>query len=110
MWLRVQYESEPSQHQLLHPRITKFAMRSTYFFFIASHAKAPKASFVLPPISNLCWNSVIESVVNGVPLIAWPLYAEQRMNAVMLTENIELALRLKQSENGLLGRDEISRV
>ncbi|KAK0582500.1 hypothetical protein LWI29_026237 [Acer saccharum] len=61
-------------------------------------------------LTHCGWNSVLESVVNGVPLIAWPLYAEQKMNAVMLTEDIELALRPKASENGLFGRDEIARV
>ena len=32
------------------------------------------------------------------------------MNAAMLTEDIESALRLKKSENGFLGRDEIAMV
>ncbi|KAK3194650.1 hypothetical protein Dsin_025960 [Dipteronia sinensis] len=61
-------------------------------------------------LTHCGWNSVLESVVNGVPLIAWPLYAEQKMNATMLTEDIELALRPKQSENGLFGRVEIARI
>lgn len=56
------------------------------------------------------WNSVLESVVNGVPLIAWPLYAEQKMNAVILTEDVKLALRPKANENGIVGRDEIAKV
>ncbi|XWS42015.1 hypothetical protein CRYUN_Cryun17cG0132300 [Craigia yunnanensis] len=29
-------------------------------------------------LSHCGWNSVLESIVNGVPLIAWPLYAEQK--------------------------------
>ncbi|EEF28476.1 UDP-glucosyltransferase, putative [Ricinus communis] len=39
-------------------------------------------------LTHCGWNSTLESVINGVPLIAWPLYAEQKMNAVMLTEDI----------------------
>ncbi|EOX91173.1 Anthocyanidin 3-O-glucosyltransferase 5 [Theobroma cacao] len=27
------------------------------------------------------WNSAIECITNGLPMIAWPMYAEQRMNA-----------------------------
>ncbi|KAH7578033.1 hypothetical protein ACOSP7_000857 [Xanthoceras sorbifolium] len=61
-------------------------------------------------LTHCGWNSVLESVVNGVPLIAWPLYAEQKMNAAMLTEDIKVALRPKSSENGLVGREEIARV
>ncbi|KAK8488360.1 hypothetical protein V6N11_072794 [Hibiscus sabdariffa] len=60
-------------------------------------------------LTHCGWNSVLESVVNGVPLIAWPLYAEQRMNALMLTEDIKVALRAKKpDENGLVCRDEIA--
>nr|GFB34647.1 hydroquinone glucosyltransferase-like [Tanacetum cinerariifolium] len=36
-------------------------------------------------LTHCGWNSISESVVNGVPMIAWPLFAEQRMNAVLLT-------------------------
>ncbi|KAG1335168.1 Hydroquinone glucosyltransferase [Cocos nucifera] len=56
------------------------------------------------------WNSTLESVVNGVPMIAWPLYAEQRQNAVMLVEGVKAALRPKEGEDGLIGREEIARV
>ncbi|KDP28511.1 hypothetical protein JCGZ_14282 [Jatropha curcas] len=59
-------------------------------------------------LTHCGWNSTLESVVNGVPLIAWPLYAEQKMNAVMLTEDIKVALRPKPSENGLIVREEIA--
>ncbi|XP_037456771.1 hydroquinone glucosyltransferase-like [Triticum dicoccoides] len=39
------------------------------------------------------WNSTLESVAAGVPMVAWPLYAEQRMNAVMLSsDRVGLAL------------------
>ncbi|KAH0451467.1 hypothetical protein IEQ34_018766 [Dendrobium chrysotoxum] len=44
-------------------------------------------------LSHCGWNSTLESIVNGVPMITWPLYAEQRMNAVMLVEGAKVALR-----------------
>ncbi|KAG5032722.1 hypothetical protein AAZX31_06G223400 [Glycine max] len=44
-------------------------------------------------LSHCGWGSTLESVTNGVPLIAWPLYAEQRMNATLLAEELGLALR-----------------
>ncbi|XP_025015672.2 hydroquinone glucosyltransferase [Ricinus communis] len=59
-------------------------------------------------LTHCGWNSTLESVINGVPLIAWPLYAEQKMNAVMLTEDIKVALMPKASESGLIGRQEIA--
>lgn len=62
-------------------------------------------------LTHCGWNSILESVVNGVPLIVWPLYAEQRMNALMLTQDIKVALRPRaDEETGLVRRDEIARV
>ncbi|CAI9764155.1 unnamed protein product [Fraxinus pennsylvanica] len=61
-------------------------------------------------LSHCGWNSTLESVVNGIPLIAWPLYAEQRMNAVMLTEDMKVALRPIFNENGLVTRFEIAKI
>ncbi|KAK7252893.1 hypothetical protein RIF29_37152 [Crotalaria pallida] len=46
-------------------------------------------------LSHCGWNSTIESLTNGVPMIAWPLYAEQRMNATLLAEEMGVAVRPK---------------
>ncbi|KAM5555596.1 hydroquinone glucosyltransferase-like [Rosa sericea] len=61
-------------------------------------------------LSHCGWNSILESIINGVPLIAWPLYAEQKMNATVLCEAWKVALRPKANENGIVGCDEIGRV
>lgn len=61
-------------------------------------------------LTHCGWNSILESVVNGVPLVAWPLYAEQRMNAVMLTEEVRVALRAEAGEGGMVEREEVARV
>ncbi|KAK8523617.1 hypothetical protein V6N13_057213 [Hibiscus sabdariffa] len=55
------------------------------------------------------WNSVLESIVNGVPLIAWPLYAEQKMNAAMLKDGLKVALRVQHKEDGVVGRHDIAK-
>lgn len=44
-------------------------------------------------LSHCGWNSTLESVVHGVPMIAWPLYAEQRMNATALAEEVGVAMK-----------------
>ncbi|KGN56441.1 hydroquinone glucosyltransferase [Cucumis sativus] len=62
-------------------------------------------------LSHCGWNSTLESLVNGVPMIAWPLYAEQRLNAVILIEEIKVALKVKMNEeSGIIEKEEIAKV
>ncbi|KAM0008335.1 putative hydroquinone glucosyltransferase [Helianthus debilis subsp. tardiflorus] len=61
-------------------------------------------------LTHCGWNSTLESIVNGMPMIAWPLYAEQHMNAKVMTEALDLALRLETDEDGLYQREEIKKV
>ncbi|KAH6756573.1 UDP-Glycosyltransferase superfamily protein [Perilla frutescens var. hirtella] len=61
-------------------------------------------------LTHCGWNSTLEAVVCGVPLIAWPLYAEQKMNALMLVEELKVAIRAQVGENGLVGRVEIANI
>ncbi|XP_021896916.1 LOW QUALITY PROTEIN: hydroquinone glucosyltransferase-like [Carica papaya] len=60
-------------------------------------------------LTHCGWNSTLESIVNGVPLIAWPLYAEQRMNAVLLADDLKVAFRVREKEEGIVVREDISR-
>ncbi|KAM4118095.1 hypothetical protein ACB094_02G174800 [Castanea mollissima] len=46
-------------------------------------------------LSHCGWGSTLESITNEIPMIAWPLYAEQKMNATLLTEEIGVAIRSK---------------
>lgn len=76
-------------------------------------AWAPQSDILSHPsvggfLSHCGWNSTLESILNGVPIIAWPLYAEQRMNATMLAERLGVAVRpSKQPSSSILRRDEI---
>ncbi|KAK9011777.1 hypothetical protein V6N11_039859 [Hibiscus sabdariffa] len=59
-------------------------------------------------LTHCGWNSSMESIVNGVPMIAWPLYAEQKMNANLLTEDIRASIRVTTVEpDGVVRREEI---
>ncbi|XP_009790790.1 anthocyanidin 3-O-glucosyltransferase 6-like [Nicotiana sylvestris] len=46
-------------------------------------------------VSHCGWNSVLESVCCGVPIAAWPLYAEQQMNAFLLVKELGLAVEIR---------------
>ncbi|XP_047312180.1 anthocyanidin 3-O-glucosyltransferase 5-like isoform X1 [Impatiens glandulifera] len=57
-------------------------------------------------MSHCGWNSILEGITKSLPMIAWPLYAEQRMNAAFLTDEAGVAVRSKELL-GLKTRDEI---
>nr|AMQ26128.1 UDP-glycosyltransferase 20 [Pueraria montana var. lobata] len=61
-------------------------------------------------LTHCGWNSTLESVQEGVPLITWPLFAEQKMNAVMLTDGLKVALRPKFNKYGIVEKEEIAKV
>nr|QNV69589.1 glycosyltransferase [Mentha x piperita] len=61
-------------------------------------------------LTHCGWNSILESITNGVPMIAWPLYAEQKMNAVILHEDAKVAIRVHPREDGLVDRVQITNV
>nr|Q6VAA7.1 RecName: Full=UDP-glycosyltransferase 88B1 [Stevia rebaudiana]AAR06919.1 UDP-glycosyltransferase 88B1 [Stevia rebaudiana] len=58
-------------------------------------------------VSHCGWNSSLEAVVFGVPMVAWPLYAEQKMNRVYLVEEIKVALWLRMSADGFVSAEAV---
>lgn len=46
-------------------------------------------------VSHCGWNSTLESLWCGVPVAAWPLYAEQQLNAFKLVVELGLAAEIK---------------
>ncbi|KAG6778966.1 hypothetical protein POTOM_015329 [Populus tomentosa] len=58
-------------------------------------------------VSHCGWNSVLEAVCAGVPLVAWPLYAEQRLNRIFLVEEMKLALPMNESDDGFVSSAEV---
>ncbi|KAF6999772.1 hypothetical protein CFC21_015750 [Triticum aestivum] len=83
---------------------------------LAVAAWAPQVRVLCHPataafVSHCGWNSTLESVVCGVPMLAWPLYAEQGMNAVILEEKLGVALRVpaaREDDRCLVTRHEIA--
>jgi hypothetical protein len=60
-------------------------------------------------VTHCGWNSVLEAVCAGVPMVSWPLYAEQRFNRVILVEEIRISLPMNESENGFVDAAEVER-
>lgn len=57
------------------------------------------------------WNSVLEAVTYGVPMLPWPLYAEQKLNSVVLAEEIKLTPKpiLTEDGKGVVSSEEVER-
>ncbi|KAG2599159.1 hypothetical protein PVAP13_5KG460400 [Panicum virgatum] len=63
-------------------------------------------------LSHCGWNSSLEAVAAGVPILAWPLFAEQRTNAVMLSSpegaGVALRLRAREDADGVVPWEEVA--
>lgn len=46
-------------------------------------------------VTHCGWKSILEAVCAGVPMLGWPLYAEQKMNSVFLVEEMKVGLAVK---------------
>lgn len=76
-------------------------------FGVLSH-KSIKGFF-----SHCGWNSVLESISMGVPILAFPMTAEQKLNAKFVVDVLRVGLRVwpkkreDDMENGLVAREEV---
>ncbi|CAA0812949.1 UDP-glycosyltransferase 88A1 [Striga hermonthica] len=60
-------------------------------------------------VTHCGWNSVLEAVRASVPMVAWPLYVEQKANRAVLVEEMRVALRIEMAEDGFVAAEEVER-
>ena len=58
-------------------------------------------------VTHCGWNSVLEAVCEGVPMVAWPLYAEQRLNRVIMVQDMKVALAVNEDKDGFVSGTEL---
>lgn len=61
-------------------------------------------------LSHCGWNSVLEGLSAGVPIIGWPLAAEQAYNSKMMVEEMGVALELTRGLEGEVTKEGVKRV
>ncbi|CAN6169562.1 unnamed protein product [Urochloa humidicola] len=55
-------------------------------------------------VSHCGWNSVMESLATGKPLLAWPMIAEQHLNARHVANILGVGVRVAVKAGGVVGR------
>ncbi|XP_059443649.1 anthocyanidin 5,3-O-glucosyltransferase-like [Corylus avellana] len=60
-------------------------------------------------VTHCGWNSVLEAVFSGLPMVGWPLYAEQRLTRVVMVKELKVALAVNESEDGLVSAAELEK-
>ncbi|KAH7675547.1 UDP-glucuronosyl/UDP-glucosyltransferase protein [Dioscorea alata] len=59
-------------------------------------------------VTHCGWNSILESLWFGVPMMTWPLYAEQHMNAWLMVKEWGVGVELKvERGGGVVKKEEI---
>ncbi|KAK4566927.1 hypothetical protein RGQ29_002968 [Quercus rubra] len=61
-------------------------------------------------LSHCGWNSVLESLSQGVPILGWPMAAEQAYNSKMLMEEMGVSVELTRGSQGIIVGKEVKRV
>lgn len=60
-------------------------------------------------LSHCGWNSTLESVSKGVPMITWPMFAEQPFNSKLLVENLGMAIQICLDVSSVPDEEEVRR-
>ncbi|XP_027347704.1 UDP-glucose flavonoid 3-O-glucosyltransferase 7-like [Abrus precatorius] len=61
-------------------------------------------------VTHCGWNSVLEGVCGGLPMVTWPMYAEQFYNAKFLTDIVKIGVGVgAQTWIGMMGREPVKK-
>ncbi|XP_062206779.1 anthocyanidin 5,3-O-glucosyltransferase-like [Phragmites australis] len=58
-------------------------------------------------VTHCGWNSALEGVTVGVPLLCWPQYAEQRLNKVLIVEEMKVGVVMQGYDEELVSAEEV---
>ncbi|KAL4184302.1 hypothetical protein AMTRI_Chr10g224900 [Amborella trichopoda] len=58
-------------------------------------------------VTHCGWNSTIEGVSNGVPLICWPKFVDQFLNKSYIVDIWKVGLELEGNKDGFFSKEEI---
>ncbi|XP_058200919.1 UDP-glycosyltransferase 75C1-like [Rhododendron vialii] len=60
-------------------------------------------------VTHCGWNSTLESLASGVPVVAFPHWSDQGTNATMMVDVWKIGVRVGKNEVGIVESDEVKR-
>ncbi|CAN6334732.1 unnamed protein product [Urochloa humidicola] len=60
-------------------------------------------------VTHCGWNSTMEAVAAGIPMLCWPLYAEQGLNKVFIVEEMRLGVEMAMDGEGFVAAEEVEK-
>ncbi|EAZ09539.1 hypothetical protein OsI_31816 [Oryza sativa Indica Group] len=58
-------------------------------------------------VTHCGWNSVLEGITAGVPMLCWPMYAEQRINKVLMVDDMGVGVEMEGWLEGWVTAEEV---
>lgn len=58
-------------------------------------------------VTHCGWNSTLEGITAGLPLLCWPMYAEQRVNKVHIVEEFKLGVEMRGYNEEVVKAEEV---
>ncbi|KAF8653457.1 hypothetical protein HU200_062200 [Digitaria exilis] len=74
---------------------------------IATGLEMSRQRFLWAFVTHCGWNSTLEAIMAGVPLLCWPLYAEQMLNKVLITVAMGIGVELEGYKAGFIKAAEV---
>ncbi|KAL7227348.1 hypothetical protein ACSBR1_022236 [Camellia fascicularis] len=60
-------------------------------------------------LTHCGWNSMLETIAAGVPVIAYPQWTDQPTNAKLMAEVLRVGVRLRPNQDGVVTNEEVER-
>ncbi|MCO5601814.1 hypothetical protein L7F22_055939 [Adiantum nelumboides] len=63
-------------------------------------------------LTHCGWNLTTKAIINAVPMLCWPYYADQPLNARCIMDDwkVGLGFKTRKQDNGLIEREEVEKV
>ncbi|KZV29612.1 hypothetical protein F511_00890 [Dorcoceras hygrometricum] len=76
----------------------------------APQVKILEHKAVVAFLTHCGWNSTLESILAGVPMLAWPMGADQFADATLLVDQLNVAIRVCEGAETVLGSGDVAQI